>query len=225
MSIKLFKCPQDNDKIATILKNMDYSPLLAPFGTEEKIEQICNHAKKFKIGRIVPLQRYHKSVFTQIEGTAVKVVMGLSDVVTLEESCESVRIGMKQGCNEVDMMMKLPLLLDGKYDAVQNEISQIAAIASSYGRIIKVIIETGFLTDEQKILASKLALEAGATFIKTNLGMRPGRANIHDILLLKDAFGDKIKVKASGSVASLEDAWAFWEAGAERFAMRENLVA
>jgi len=80
------------------------------------------------------------------------------------------------------------------------------------------------LTDEEKILASRLSLEAGATFIKTNLGMRPGRANLHDLLLLKDTFGDNIKLKASGSVASLEDAWAMWNAGAERFAMRENLV-
>jgi deoxyribose-phosphate aldolase len=224
MGRKLFKYPEDSDKIEKILVNMDYSPLLVPFSTKEKVDEICGDAITFKIGRIVALDTFHEQVFQRIKGSEVKVVMGLSDILGVETSYASVKAGMERGCDEIDMMLRTSAFLDGKYKEVQNEIAQISSIAKNYNRIIKVIIETGFLTDRQKIEASKLALEAGATFIKTNLGMRPGRANLHDILLLKDAFGEKIKIKASGSVASLEDAWAFWEAGVERFAMRENLT-
>ena len=225
MKIQLFTTPLDDEKIQTILTHMDYSPLLVPSSSPAKVEEICSDAFKFKIGRIVALELFHDEVLRRINGTDVQLVHGAGDLNNPNECLEACRIALEKGANEIDMMFRHSWFFDKKYDVLQNHIHNIASLAASYGRIIKVIIETGYLTDEEKILSSRLALEAGATFIKTNLGMRPGRANLHDLLLLKETFGDSIKLKASGSVASLEDAWAMWNAGAERFAMRENLVS
>jgi len=225
MKMNLFQVPLDNEKIRIILKNMDYSPLLVPFSTPEKVAEICNDAIKYKIGRIVAIEPFIDDVLGRIQNTEVKLVHGAGDLNYPKESLEAARISLEKGANEIDMMFRLSLFFDKKYDELQDQIHAMATLASSYGRIIKVIIETGYLTDNEKIYASRLALDAGATFIKTNLGMRPGRANLHDLLLLKEKFGDEIKLKASGSVASLEDAWVMWNAGAERFAMREQLVS
>ena len=124
------------------------------------------------------------------------------------------------GCCEVDIVGQQALFLDKKYDEYQKDISETVALANKYNAPLKVIIETGFLTDAEKILMSRLSLEAGATFIKTCMGMRGGRCTVHDILLLKNAFGDGIKIKASGGVASLEDAYMMIQAGADRVAIR-----
>ena len=224
MKTALFECPLDNEKIKLLLENVDYSPLLVPSSKPAWVEEVCQDAIHFGIGRIVAIDPFQDAVLERIKGTKVRLVHGVGDLCTQEDAIASAELSFSKGADEMDMMFRQSLFFDGKYDELQNYIRKMADVAEKYGKIIKVIIETGYLTDEQKIEASRLSLDAGATYIKTNLGMRPGRATLHDILLLKEAFGDRIKIKASGNVASLEDAWVMWNAGAERFAFRELLV-
>ena len=218
--MELFKCPRDNDKIAEIMERIEYTALLSLNSTETEVRKACEDAVRFKMARIVPFQCYLKDVLHYLEGTGVKVVQGCCDVFSPAQRRHIVEEGLKLGCAEIDIVGQQALFLDKKYDEYQADIRAIADITDRYQVPLKVIIETGFLTDEEKILISKLSLEAGAVFIKTCMGMRSGRCSMHDILLLKDAFGDAIRIKASGSVASLEDAWAMIEAGADRVALR-----
>lgn len=218
--MELFQCPRDNDKIAEIMDRIEYTALLSLNATSAEVEKACEDAKKYHMARIVPFQQYLKDVFRHLEGSDVKVVQGCCDVFAPTQRLNILEAGLKMGCCEVDIVGQQALFLDGDYDAYQKDVGDCAAIANRYGAPLKVIIETGFLTDEQKILMSRLSLEAGATYIKTCMGMRGGRCSMHDILLLKNAFGERIKIKASGGVASLEDAYAMIQAGADRVAIR-----
>lgn len=216
----LFSCPRDNDKIDEIMKRIEYTALLSLNSTDAEVKKACEDAKRFKMAYIVPFQTYIKDVVRYLEGSDVKVVQGCCDIFSRKERLYILEEGLKLGCCEVDIVGQQALFLDKRYDEYQNDIRACVEVADRYHAPLKVIIETGFLTDEEKILMSRLSLEAGATFIKTCMGMRGGRCSMHDLLLLKDAFGDQIKLKASGSVASLEDAYAMIQAGADRVAIR-----
>jgi deoxyribose-phosphate aldolase len=218
--IKLFKCPEDNDKIAKVMECIEYTALLNMYATHQDIKQACEDAVNYRMARIVPFQIYITEVIELLKGTGVKVVQGNSDIVMGAERLHIVEEGLRLGCCEIDIVSQLSLFLDKKYDEFQKGIHDVFLLTSKYNAPLKLIIETAYLTDKEKILISKLGLEAGAAFIKTCTGMRRGRCTMHDILLLKDAFGDKIKIKASGSVASLEDAYAMMQAGADRVALR-----
>jgi len=220
----LFCCPRDNDKIIKIMECIEYTALLSLNSTDAEVKKACEDAKRYKMARIVPFQTYIRDVFRYLEGSDVKVVQGCCDVFPRAERIHILEEGLKLGCCEVDIVGHQALFLDKKYDEYQDDVRACVEVANRYNAPLKVIIETGFLNDEEKILMSKLSLEAGATFIKTCMGMRGGRCSIHDILLLKDAFGDKIKIKASGSIASLEDAYAMIQAGADRVAIRALAV-
>ncbi len=218
--MKLFQCPRDNGKIAEIMERIEYTALLSANATDAEIKKACDDAKRFKMARMVPFQAYIKDVFRHLEGSDVKVVQGCCDVFHPVQRAHIVEEGLKMGCCEVDIVGQQALFFDRRYDEYQADIHRCAEIAARYGAPLKVIIETGFLTDEEKILMSRLSLEAGATYIKTCMGMRGGRCSMHDLLLLKNAFGDGIKLKASGGVASLEDAYEMIQAGADRVALR-----
>ena len=224
MSIQLFKCPQDNEIIDSIIPKIEYTNLLDPMASDDKIEQTCRDVEEFGFGFAVQFCGAQEHVMRRLKPYGTRFVMGLGDAGTIEGVLSDAKNAMDKGCCELDMALKLPLFFDHKYDQLQSEIHQVAELAKSYDGLLKIIIETGFLTDAEKLEASRLALDAGATFIKTNLGMRPGRSNMHDILLLKDAFGDRVKIKASGLVPSLEDAYSFIQAGADRVAMRNVLA-
>lgn len=224
MSIKLLKCPEDNELIASIMPKIEYTNLLDPTASDEKIEQTCKDVEEFGFGLAVQFCGAQKRVMERLKKYNTKFVMGLGDAATFEATMVDAKAALDIGCTELDMAFKLPLFFDHKYDRLQREIHELAELAKSYGGCIKVIIETGFLTDAQKVEASRLSLDAGATYIKTNLGMRPGRATIHDVLLIKETFGERVKIKATGLVPSLEDALSFIQAGADRVAMRSLLA-
>ncbi|MDR1316405.1 MAG: deoxyribose-phosphate aldolase [Spirochaetales bacterium] len=219
--MRLFKCPEDNGKIGKIMECIEYTALLNINSTQADVKRSCEDAIRYKMGRIVPLQMYLPYVMEFLKGSSVKVVQGsTTDVYTKAEHLNLVEQGIKLGCCEIDMLSRLPLFFDKKYDEFQEEVHEVYKLTSGYHIPLKLIIETGYLTDEEKILISRLGLDAGATFIKTCTGMRKGRGTLHDILLLKDAFGERIKIKASGGIASLEDAYTMLQAGADRVAIR-----
>ena len=128
------------------------------------------------------------------------------------------------GATELDMVMNIGALKSGDRDLVLQDIKGVVDIAHEADCLCKVIIETALLTDEEKTIASLISKEAGADFVKTCTGFGPGRATVHDIGLLKETVGDRIGIKASGGVASLEDGVALMRAGATVVAMRRFLV-
>jgi len=219
--MELFKCPRDNDKVAKVMECIEYTALLVPNATKEQVKFACEEAKKYKMGHFVPFQSYMPECFEYLKGSDVKMVQGSSDGVTSVSRNSAAEWGLKCGCSEVDILARLNLFFDKKYDEFQKDINDLVKLASGYNAACKLIIETGFLKDDaEKLLISKLGLEAGVKFIKLSLGMRKGRGTLHDVALIKDAFGDDVKIKATGGIASLEDAYAFIQAGADRVAIR-----
>ena len=121
---------------------------------------------------------------------------------------------IKNGASEIDMVINIGALKDQRYDEVQKDIEGV--IAAANGKTVKVIIETVLLTDEEKVKACELAEKAGATFVKTSTGFAGGGSTPEDVKLMKDTVGNRLEVKASGGVRSLEDFEKMIEAGATR---------
>lgn len=122
---------------------------------------------------------------------------------------------IEKGAQEIDMVINIAMLKDKEYDYVENEIHQIVEAAKDKA-IVKVIIETCLLTDEEKIKACELSQKAGADFVKTSTGFSTGGATVHDIALMRKTVGAEMGVKASGGVHTHEEALAMVEAGATR---------
>ena len=121
---------------------------------------------------------------------------------------------LRMGCDEFDMVINVGALKDGKYDYVCDEIKAVVKAVS--GKCVKVIIETAFLTDEEKVKATKLACEAGALYVKTCTGFNEGVATVADIALMKAHVSGNVKVKASSGIRTFSDAKALIDAGADR---------
>jgi deoxyribose-phosphate aldolase len=118
------------------------------------------------------------------------------------------------GCDEFDMVINIGALKDKKYDYVKKDIE--AVVKEAKGRIVKVIIETFYLTDEEKAIASRLASDAGADFVKTCTGFNDGVATVEDLKIMKTNIAYNVKLKASSGIRSFETAKALIDAGAER---------
>ncbi|PTG49996.1 deoxyribose-phosphate aldolase, partial [Staphylococcus chromogenes] len=116
--------------------------------------------------------------------------------------------------DEIDMVINIGALKDGRYDDVQADIA--AVVEAAQGKTVKVIIETVLLTDEEKVKACQLAQAANATFVKTSTGFAGGGATVEDVKLMKKTVGDTMEVKASGGVRNLDDFKAMVDAGATR---------
>src|SRR5690625_4661305 len=132
---------------------------------------------------------------------------GATTHVKVEETKEAVR----NGAEEIDMLINLGALKSGEYDVVKNDIE--AVVQAAGGLTTKVIIETALLTDEEKVKATEQIIEAGADFVKTATGFNGGGATVEDVKLLRSVAGDKIGVKAAGGVKTFDDAVKIVEAG------------
>ena len=119
------------------------------------------------------------------------------------------------GADEVDMVINIGAAKDGNWDLVESDIRAVVSAANGYA-LVKVIIETCLLTDEEKVRACEAAMRAGADFVKTSTGFSTGGANAHDVALMRSVVGDKLGVKASGGVRTPEDAETMIAAGANR---------
>jgi deoxyribose-phosphate aldolase len=122
------------------------------------------------------------------------------------------------------MVMNVSAFKMGDYQRMAQDIAEVMAVAKSFHVPFKVIIEVGALTDQEIVTAAKLVMDSGADFVKTCTGFAPGRSTVHIISLIKETVGDRIGIKASGGVASIEDGVAFMRAGATVVAMRGFLI-
>lgn len=123
---------------------------------------------------------------------------------------------IEKGVSEIDVVMNIQAFKEGRYDYVVSEIARITEMAHRENVLVKVIIETGLLSDEEKVRATELVVEGGADYVKTCTGFLGGRATVHDVVLLRKAGRGRVKVKASGGIRRLYDAVALIMAGADR---------
>lgn len=225
--MKLLKLPEDKAIIDKMIPNMDYTNALITNATNALVKETAEDAMEygFKSISVFPCHVKYASELLKGSNTITQAAIGFpSGNHVTETKVTEAEIALKEGAKELDMMINHAKFFDGNYDYIINDVSQVVKSAKKYDVTVKLIIETGLLDDEQKIKAGELAIKGGAAFIKTCTGFGPGRATMHDIQLLSNRFGDVATIKASGGVASLEDARAFFEAGAGRVAGRGIMV-
>lgn len=190
---------------------------LKPFATRADIEKLCADAKEWNFASVCVNPCNVKLAKELLAGTDVEVctVIGfpLGQNTTALKVAET-EIAYADGCEEFDMVINVGRLKDGQTDYVRDEIA--AIVKAAKGKTVKVIIETGLLTDEEKATATRLSCEAGAHYVKTCSGVSQGVATVADITLMKANLSGDVKLKASSGIRTYEDAKALIEAGAER---------
>ncbi len=205
--------------IRDILKRVDHT-LLAVDATWEEIKAICDDGIKYGTASVCIPASYVKRAAEYVSG-GVKIctVIGFPSGYSTEASkCFEAADAVINGADEVDMVINVGWLKDGLYDKVLHEIKSVRAEIDSVksGIILKVIIETCLLTDEEKIKMCEIVSESGADFIKTSTGFSKGGATFDDIRLFKAHVAPQLKIKAAGGISSIADAEEFIKLGADR---------
>ncbi|AZP05466.1 deoxyribose-phosphate aldolase [Jeotgalibaca ciconiae] len=198
-------------------KYIDHT-LLKPEATETDIQNLCQEAIEYDFMSVCVQPFWVKKVAAFLNDSDVKVctVIGFPHGAnTAEVKTFEAKQAVQNGAEEVDMVINIGAMKERAYDVVQHEISSIVEAIKGKA-ILKVIIETSLLTDEEKKAACEIAKEAGADFVKTSTGFSTGGAMLEDIRLMRETVGSDMGVKASGGVRSYEDAKNFIEAGATR---------
>lgn len=185
---------------------------------KESILKLIAEAKTYDFASVCVNPCWVALAHQELKNTDVKVctVIGFPlGANTTEVKVFETKDAIEKGAQEIDMVINIAMLKDKEYDYVENEIHQIVEAAKDKA-IVKVIIETCLLTDEEKIKACELSQKAGADFVKTSTGFSTGGATVHDIALMRKTVGAEMGVKASGGVHTHEEALAMVEAGATR---------
>lgn len=192
---------------------------LKPYATKEDIIKLCEEAKEHNFYAVCVNPYRVKLAKEQLKETDIKVasVIGFPLGATpTEVKVFEAKKALEDGADELDMVINIGALKDKDYEYVKKDIAEVVKVAHEKGAIVKVIIETCYLTDEEKEIACKLAMEAGADFVKTSTGFGSGGATVEDVRLMKKVVGDKLGVKAAGGIRTYEKAIAMIEAGANR---------
>lgn len=192
--------------------------LLKADATPEQIVKICEEAKTYGCASVCVNSSYVPLVAKELSGSEVKTccVIGFPlGACTSESKAAETADSIEKGANEVDMVIQIGRAKAGEWDYVKSDIEAVVKAAAGKA-IVKVIIETCLLTDEEKIKACQIAKEAGADFVKTSTGFSTGGATVEDIRLMGETVGKDMGVKASGGVRDFEKAQAMIDAGATR---------
>ena len=201
------------------LASMIDHTLLKPDATPDQIAQLCFEARKYGFASVCVNPGHVRLCADLLRGSDVKVctVIGFPLGATSPEAkVYETETALRDGATEIDMVLNIGALKGGDYTWVARDIHGIVETAHAAGQIVKVIIETSLLTDEEKVKASLLAKEAGADFVKTSTGFAGGGATAQDVALIRRTVGPTMGIKASGGVRTLEDARTMVAAGATR---------
>ena len=201
--------------IKDILAKCDHT-LLAQTATWEEIKAICDDGIKYKTASVCIPPSFVKRAKEYVgDRLAICTVIGFPNGYnTTEVKLFETVDALKNGADEIDMVINIGELKAGNYDFVENEIRVLKEACGD--KILKVIIETCLLTDEEKIKMCELVTKAGADYIKTSTGFSKAGATFDDIKLFSEHIGKNVKMKAAGGIASIEDAERFVELGASR---------
>lgn len=194
---------------------------LKPYATKEDIIKLCDEAIEYGFYAVCvnPYRVRLAKEYLREKNADVKVasVIGfpLGATPTEVKVFEAER-ALDDGADELDMIINIGALKDGNYEYVKNDIAEVVKVAHKRGAKVKVIIETCYLTEEEKVKACELAKEAGADFVKTSTGFGTGGATVEDVRLMRKVVGSEMGVKAAGGIRTYEQAMAMIEAGANR---------
>lgn len=214
LTSQLGSIPEDPD----IASMIDHT-LLKPDATADQIAQLCYEARKYNFASVCVNPTHVKLCAELLQGTQVKVCtvigfpLGASapEVKTFEA-----QTALKDGATEIDMVINIGAVKAGDLTLVARDIHEVVKVGHEAGAIVKVIIETSLLNDEEKVTACLLSKEAGADFVKTSTGFSGGGATVEDINLMRRVIGPEMGVKASGGVRDFEGAQSLVNAGATR---------
>ncbi|HKU01925.1 MAG TPA: deoxyribose-phosphate aldolase [Arthrobacter sp.] len=216
----------DPGRSADIASYIDHT-LLKPEASEADVLKVCAEAAEYGFKSVCVNPVWVKTVATALRGSGVLTcsVVGfpLGATPTDVKSFEA-RGAVLDGAAEVDMVINIAAARAGDKGALAEDIAAVAETVHAGGAILKVIIETALLTDEQKVLACQAAVEAGADFVKTSTGFNGGGATVEDVALMRRTVGPEVGVKASGGVRSLADAQAMIAAGATRIGASSGIA-
>ena len=198
-----------------ILRKVDHT-LLAQAATWEEIRGILDDAMKYHTASACIPPSYVKRAAEYVNGRLpICTVIGFPNgYITTATKVFETKDAVADGASEIDMVLNIGFLKDRRYDEIEAEIRAVHEACG--GRILKVIIETCLLTDEEKIKMCELVTKAGAEFIKTSTGFSKAGATFADVKLMKEHVGPGVKVKAAGGISSFDDAEKFIELGADR---------
>lgn len=202
-----------------IAKIIDHT-LLKADATDAQIKKLAEEAIEHGFASVCINPCHVKYVADILKNSGVKVctVIGFPlGANTVEAKVFETKEAISNGAQEIDMVLNIGKLKVGDYDYVKNEIKAVTRAAKSFGDIIvKVILETCYLSDEEKIKACKITVDAGADFVKTSTGFGSGGATVHDVELMRKTVGENFGVKASGGIRTAEFAREIVKAGANR---------
>lgn len=203
-----------------LAKIIDHT-LLKPEATKKDIVKLCEEAQKYGFASVCVNPTHVSFAAEKLDGTDTKVctVVGFPlGANTSEVKAFEAKSAIKNGAREVDMVINIGALKSGDHALVLRDIEEVVEAAREEldRAIVKVILETGLLTDEEKVTACRLALKAKADFVKTSTGFGVGGATVHDVKLMRSTVGMNLRVKASGGIRTFEKAKAMVEAGANR---------
>ena len=198
-----------------ILEHVDHT-LLLQTATWEEIRQICDDAMQYQTASVCIPPSYVKQASEYVQGSVpVCTVIGFPNGYMTTKAKEfETRDAIANGASEIDMVINVGWLKDKKYDLITEEIRILKAACGD--KILKVIIETCLLEEEEKIKMCEIVTEAGADYIKTSTGFSSGGATFEDVELFAKHVGPQVKIKAAGGITSMEDARRFLELGADR---------
>ena len=193
--------------------------LLKPEATPKEIKTLCEEARTYNFASVCINPSYVSMCKDLLSGSKVKVctVIGFPlGATTTETKRFEAEQALKNGAQEIDMVINIGMLKQGENEYVFNDINQVVLAAKKFGAVCKVIIESAILTDEEKIKACILAKEAKADFVKTSTGFSKGGATAGDVALMRYVVGSSVGVKASGGIRTTEDAKLMIASGADR---------
>jgi len=201
-----------------IAKMLDHSTL-QPFLVEEDIRKGCELALKYDCASVCARPCDVPILKEMLSGSDVKVCTVIGFPHGAHETAIKVaeaQLALDEGCEELDMVLNIGRMIRGDHEYVKNEIKLIADLAHSRGAIVKVILETCYLTDEQKVAACKLSEEAGADFVKTSTGYGSKGCTIDDLKLMRASVSAHVRVKGSGGIRDLDTVLSARAVGASR---------
>lgn len=197
-----------------IFSHIDHTLLRADC-TEKEIDALCAEAVKYNTASVCIPACHIAHVRAKFPSLNICTVIGFPlGYSTTAAKCFETEDAVKNGANEIDMVINLCLVKDGRFDAVENEIA--AVKRSCGGKLLKVIVETCYLTEEEKIMLCGCVTRAGADYIKTSTGFGTAGAKLEDIRLFKQHIGGNVRMKAAGGVRTRDDMEMFLAEGCER---------
>lgn len=202
---------------------IDYTILKAD-ASKKQVREFCRQAREYGFASVCVNPCHVSLVKKELQSSDVKVctVIGFPlGADSSEVKAFAARTAVNEGADEIDMVINIGAVIDGDFDYVREEIRKV--VEASGKAIVKVIIETCYLNNEQKVKACQAAVNAGAKFVKTSTGFGTAGATADDVRLMKDTVGDSVGVKASGGIRSYKEALDMVNAGADRIGTSSGL--